>query len=607
MTARLPVPGQDDNTWGDILNDFLLTEHNANGTLKIRTDGTVAPLSSGKVPLSNLGSGTASSSNFLRGDGTWAVPSGGGTVTSVTAADSTVTVGGTASAPTIAVNAISESKVTNLTTDLAAKANTSSLSTVATSGSYTDLSNKPTIPTVTGTNTGDQTLSLITNTLTISGGNGNSVTLPSGVTLDSTAADIQPLGTQAAGSVGKAADAGHVHAMPRLDQVSAPTAAVALNSQKITGLANGTASSDAAAFGQIPTAGVGASNYAAGNDSRITGALQSTTAATTYAPIASPTFSGTVTTPALKVTTGSGTAGQVLTSDVSGNATWQAATSSATSIYGNGSGGAITLDGTTVYNSFASLSGSTYTLKTSAVTSPPSSLTVNAGITLQLSGIPLIVSGTLTNNGTISNNGGSASGSTAGAFAAHSMYGALVAKAGVTGVGTAGTAQAATIAAGVGGTGGTGSSGAGGSGGTVTSNNSTYVFNSPQTALMGVVSFSGSVLAVFGGTAGGSGGGDGTNLSGGSGAGGGVVAILAKSIVNNSVISAVGGAGGSATTGNCGGGGGGGGGLILLYSPVAVTGTGSTNVTGGSGGSGIGTGTAGATGASGSVATFIVS
>jgi hypothetical protein len=73
----------------------------------------------------------------------------------------------------------------------------------------------------------------------------------SSVSIDSTAADIQPLGTQAVGSVGKAADAGHIHTMPRLDQVSAPTAAVALNSQKITGVANGSAAADAAAFGQV--------------------------------------------------------------------------------------------------------------------------------------------------------------------------------------------------------------------------------------------------------------------------------------------------------------------------------------------------------------------
>lgn len=42
--------------------------------------------------------------------------------------------------------------------------------------------------------------------------------------------------------------------LPRLDQITAPQAAVGLNSQKITALANGTLASDAAAFGQIPTA-----------------------------------------------------------------------------------------------------------------------------------------------------------------------------------------------------------------------------------------------------------------------------------------------------------------------------------------------------------------
>ncbi len=32
--ARLPVPGSDDGTWGDILNTFLEVEHNTDGTLK---------------------------------------------------------------------------------------------------------------------------------------------------------------------------------------------------------------------------------------------------------------------------------------------------------------------------------------------------------------------------------------------------------------------------------------------------------------------------------------------------------------------------------------------------------------------------------------------
>jgi len=38
--ARLPVPGSDDGTWGTILNDYLATELNGDGTLKVRTDGT---------------------------------------------------------------------------------------------------------------------------------------------------------------------------------------------------------------------------------------------------------------------------------------------------------------------------------------------------------------------------------------------------------------------------------------------------------------------------------------------------------------------------------------------------------------------------------------
>jgi hypothetical protein len=38
---RLPVPGSDDNTWGNVLNDFLSVELNSDGTLKLRSDGTM--------------------------------------------------------------------------------------------------------------------------------------------------------------------------------------------------------------------------------------------------------------------------------------------------------------------------------------------------------------------------------------------------------------------------------------------------------------------------------------------------------------------------------------------------------------------------------------
>ena len=38
---RLPQPGSDNNEWGDILNTFLRVEHDAGGTLGIRSDGTL--------------------------------------------------------------------------------------------------------------------------------------------------------------------------------------------------------------------------------------------------------------------------------------------------------------------------------------------------------------------------------------------------------------------------------------------------------------------------------------------------------------------------------------------------------------------------------------
>jgi len=77
---------------------------------------------------------------------------------------------------------------------------------------------------------------------------GNSAT----ANINSTGGNIAPLGTQSAGAVGSVADAGHIHAMPTLNQINVPTTSVPMNSQKLTSLANGTAATDSAAFGQIP-------------------------------------------------------------------------------------------------------------------------------------------------------------------------------------------------------------------------------------------------------------------------------------------------------------------------------------------------------------------
>jgi hypothetical protein len=49
--ARLPVPGADKGSWGNILNDFLNTAHNDDGTLKSGSvgDGQVSSISQSKV------------------------------------------------------------------------------------------------------------------------------------------------------------------------------------------------------------------------------------------------------------------------------------------------------------------------------------------------------------------------------------------------------------------------------------------------------------------------------------------------------------------------------------------------------------------------------
>jgi hypothetical protein len=39
--ARLPVPHKDTNVWGQLLNQYLRVEHDEDGTLLLRSDGTL--------------------------------------------------------------------------------------------------------------------------------------------------------------------------------------------------------------------------------------------------------------------------------------------------------------------------------------------------------------------------------------------------------------------------------------------------------------------------------------------------------------------------------------------------------------------------------------
>ncbi|HET6747595.1 MAG TPA: glycoside hydrolase family 55 protein [Candidatus Saccharimonadales bacterium] len=64
--ARLPTPGQDNGAWGELLNNYLLQEHTADGTLKIRDDGTLAAYyqkPANGIPVSDLSTGVQTSLN----------------------------------------------------------------------------------------------------------------------------------------------------------------------------------------------------------------------------------------------------------------------------------------------------------------------------------------------------------------------------------------------------------------------------------------------------------------------------------------------------------------------------------------------------------------
>lgn len=148
--ARLPTPGADSGVWGSILNTFLQVSHNPDGTLQTSAisqangittgqvgspNGVAALNGSSVVPTAQLGSGTAGSTNFLRGDGTWAAP----TVSSVAGKTGAVT--------------LVEGDIANLTTDLSGKLTVANnLSDVGNAASA--LSNLGAMPTAGGTFTG---------------------------------------------------------------------------------------------------------------------------------------------------------------------------------------------------------------------------------------------------------------------------------------------------------------------------------------------------------------------------------------------------------------------------------------------------------------------
>ncbi len=297
---------------------------------------------------------------------------------------------------------------------------------------------------------------------------------------------------------------------------------------------------------------------------------------------------------------------KVLTQTGNGSASaapvWQslAGTANYGGLFGDGSDGPVTLDGTATV-SWASKAGSVYTMTRDCFVT---NLTVNSGVTLNAGPYRVfcLASGTVTNAGTIQANGASAASSSApsGGTSGILQYG-TAGGAGSTTNGSSSTAAGTQFGTGNSGGGGTGSGGTAGSGHNANASTASMHRN-PALVLTGCGSWSGSAKSVSGASGGGGGGGDGTNAGGAAGSGAGIVAILAGAVVNTGSITAIGGNGFTPVTGNCGGGGGG---LILIYTLTAWT-AGTTSVAGGTQGSGAGTGAAGTAGSAGTVLNVIL-
>jgi hypothetical protein len=338
--------------------------------------------------------------------------------------------------------------------------------------------------------------------------------------------------------------------------------------------------------------------------------------------------------------------------------------STSANLFGDGSDGAVTADGTTTVTCLGAPSGSTYTMTRDCYFT---TLTVNSGVTVKTVSNRLLATTSITNSGTISNagntggGGGGASGTnkatggTAGSNSSVVVAGSLVSPVqavggrtganGGTGVGSNGTNGTIGNSAGfaltsstgnagaAGGTGGasgaSGGNNSGGTGGTAASGGpSVLAHYSPHevSVAKNIYDPAANALQPSGGNggsgSGASGGGDATNSggggggSGGGGGQGGFIVMISPTITLNagSVINVsggtggVGGAGGTPTTGNCGGGGGGAGGdggnggiLVRIYSTLTNNGT--DNVAAGTGGTGGALGTGVGTGTNGTAGT----
>lgn len=131
--ARLPTPGQDSGTWGDILNEFLSVEHNPDGTL--RADGSLGAKADDNTVVHDAGAEVIGGTKTFSSSPVVPAPTLGSHATTKTYVDSTVSAGtpdassttkgivrlagdlsGTATAPTVPGLASKQATSVELTT-----------------------------------------------------------------------------------------------------------------------------------------------------------------------------------------------------------------------------------------------------------------------------------------------------------------------------------------------------------------------------------------------------------------------------------------------------------------------------------------------------------
>lgn len=254
--ARLPVPGSDDNTWGNILNDFLNQSHNADGSLKA---GSVS--AAGAELTTNKGQ----PGGYASLDNAGMVPSAQipstGSVPDADAATKGIIklagdLGGTADSPT----------VPGLADKLTASSNLADLTSSGTAIANLGLGNAATLDVGTSVNTiaaGDDTR--ITGALQKS-----IVTTKGDLLAASSAATVARLGIGGDGQV-LTADSTQAIGLKWAPVPSAPVTSVAGKTGVVT-LSN----TDVSGLGGAATLNVGTATgtVAAGDDMRITGAAQ---------------------------------------------------------------------------------------------------------------------------------------------------------------------------------------------------------------------------------------------------------------------------------------------------------------------------------------------